>query len=68
MLKLAPHRPSTEKAEKFSAFSGHDATSRQLGAIFGVSYRTVQNAAEFAEVVIPSVPTAPTTRAQPTAR
>jgi len=51
MLKLAPHRPSTEKAEKFSAFSGHDATSRQLGAIFGVSYRTVRNAAEFAEVV-----------------
>ncbi len=51
MLKLAPHRPSAKKAEKFSAFSGHDATSRQLGAIFGVSYRTVRNAAEFAEVV-----------------
>ena len=51
MLKLAPHRPSTEKAENFSAFSGHDATSRQLGAIFGVSYRTVRNAAEFAKAV-----------------
>jgi ParB-like chromosome segregation protein Spo0J len=51
MLKLAPHRPSTEKVEKFSTFSGHAATARQLGEIFGVSDRTVRNAAEFAEVV-----------------
>ena len=50
-MKLAPHRPSAEKGENFSPFSGHHATSRQLGEIFGVSYRTVQNAAEFAEVV-----------------
>jgi hypothetical protein len=48
---LAPNRPSTEKAENFSAFSGHDATSRQLGEIFGVSEKTVRNAAEAAEAV-----------------
>jgi hypothetical protein len=53
---LAPHRPSAEKEEKFSSFSGHNATSQQLGEIFGVSEKTVRNAAEFAEVVIPSVP------------
>jgi ParB-like chromosome segregation protein Spo0J len=51
MLKLAPHRPSAEKEEKFSSFSGHNATSRQLGEIFGVNERTVRNAAEFAEAV-----------------
>jgi ParB-like chromosome segregation protein Spo0J len=51
MLKLAPHRPSAEKEEKFSSFSGHNATSRQLGEIFGVSEKTVRNAAEFAKAV-----------------
>ena len=51
MLKLAPHRPSTENAVNFTAFSGRSATARQLGEIFGVSEKTVRNAAEFAEVV-----------------
>jgi ParB-like chromosome segregation protein Spo0J len=50
-LKLAPHRPSTDNAVKFTAFSGRSATARQLGEIFGVSEKTVRNAAEFAEVV-----------------
>ena len=31
LLKLAPNRPSTEKGENFSPFSGHQATARQLG-------------------------------------
>jgi len=50
-MKLAPHRPSTDNAVKFTAFSGRSATARQLGEIFGVSEKTVRNAAEFAEVV-----------------
>jgi hypothetical protein len=61
MLKLAPHRPSTENGVKFTPLSGSHATARQLGEIFGVSEKTVRNAAEFAEVVItvPSVPPVP---------
>jgi len=51
MLKLAPHRPPAEKVVNFTTFSGHQATARQLGEIFGVSEKTVRNAAEFAEVV-----------------
>ena len=51
MLKLAPHRPSTEKVVKFTTFSGHQATARQLGETFGVSEKTVRNAAEFAQAV-----------------
>jgi len=50
-LKLAPHRPSTENGVKFTPLSGSHATARQLGEIFGVSEKTVRNAAEFAEVV-----------------
>jgi hypothetical protein len=64
MLKLAHGRPPKgEKEENFSSFPGSDATSRHVASLHGVSDRTVQNAAEFAEVVIPSVPTTPTTRA-----
>ena len=51
MLKLAPHRPSAEKVVNFTTFSGHQATARQLGEIFGVSEKTVRNAAEFAKAV-----------------
>jgi len=50
-LKLAPHRPSTENAVKFTAFSGRSATARQVGEIFGVGEKTVRNAAEFAKAV-----------------
>jgi hypothetical protein len=64
MLKLAHGRPpENKKGAKFAPFSGSHATSRYVASLHGVSDRTVQNAAEFAEVVIPSVPTAPTTRA-----
>ena len=63
MLKLAPHRPSAEKGEKLSPFSGHHATSRYVASLHGVNEKTVRNTAEVAEVVIPSVPTTPTTRA-----
>ena len=67
LLKLAPHRPSTEKEVKLTSFSGHNATSRYVGEIFGVGEKTVRNAAEFAEAVItvPSVPTAPPLAPQP---
>ena len=50
----APNRPSTEKSghgEKFSPWSGSHATSRYVASLHGVSYRTVQNAAEFAKAV-----------------
>jgi ParB-like chromosome segregation protein Spo0J len=50
-LKLAPHRPSTDNAVKFTAFSGRSATARQLGEMFGVSEKTVRNAAEFAKAL-----------------
>jgi DNA modification methylase len=50
-MKLAPYRPSAEKGENFSPFSGHHATSQYLASLHGVSYRTVQNAAEFAKAV-----------------
>ncbi len=43
-LKLAPYRPSTEKEVKFTSFSGHNATSRYVGDMFGVSEKTVRNA------------------------
>jgi hypothetical protein len=68
MLKLAPHRPSAENGEKFTPFSGSHATSRYVGEIFGVSEKTVRNAAEAAEVVItvPSVPPVPLLAPQPT--
>jgi len=51
MLKLAPHRPSTEKEVNFTSFSGHNATSRYVASLHGVSEKTVRNAGEFAEVV-----------------
>jgi 16S rRNA G966 N2-methylase RsmD len=50
-MKLAPHRPSNEKGENFSPFSGHHATSHYVASLHGVSYRTVQKAAEFAKAV-----------------
>ena len=37
--------------EKFSPWSGSHATSRYVASLHGVSYRTVQNAAEFAKAV-----------------
>jgi len=49
-LKLKQGRPD-EKVEKFSTFSGSAATSRAIGALHGVSERTVRNAAEFAKAV-----------------
>jgi hypothetical protein len=62
MLKLAQGRPPESKKDaKFASFSGKNATARYAASLHGVSYRTVQNAAEFAEVVItvPSVPPVP---------
>jgi len=50
-LKLAPHRPSTDNGVKITPLSGSHATARQLGETFGVSEKTVRNAAEFAKVV-----------------
>ena len=49
-LKLKQGRPN-EKVENFTTFSGSAATSRTLGALHGVSERTVRNAAEFAKAV-----------------
>ena len=51
MLKLAPNRPPSEKEGKLPSFSGHNATSRQLGEIFGVDEKTVRRAAKFAKAV-----------------
>jgi hypothetical protein len=31
-MKLAPHRPSPEKEDKLSSFSGHNATSRYVAS------------------------------------
>jgi hypothetical protein len=61
MLKLAPHRPSAEKGDNLSPFSGHNATSRYVASLHGVNEKTVRNTAEVAEVVItvPSVPPVP---------
>jgi hypothetical protein len=52
-VKLAPHRPTKEekKDEKFSSFSGHNATAEAVAHMIGVSYRTVQNAHRFGKVV-----------------
>jgi hypothetical protein len=52
-VKLAPHRPTKEekKDEKFSSFSGHNATAEAVAQMVGVSYRTVQNAHRFGKVV-----------------
>jgi hypothetical protein len=52
-VKLAPHRPTKEekKDEKFSSFSGHNATAEAVAYMIGVSYRTVQNAHRFGKVV-----------------
>jgi hypothetical protein len=56
-MKLARGRPpKDEKVENFSTFSGSAATSKYVASLHGVSEKTVRNAAEFAEVVIPSVP------------
>ena len=33
---------AAEKGEKFSPFSGHNATARQLGEIFGVGEKTIR--------------------------
>jgi methylase of polypeptide subunit release factors len=41
----------SDHGEKFSPWSGSHATSRYVASLHGVSYRTVQNAAEFAKAV-----------------
>ncbi len=50
-MKLAPHRPSPEKEDNLSSFSGHNATSRYVASLHGVNEKTVRRAGEFAEVV-----------------
>jgi hypothetical protein len=51
MLKLAPHRPSAEKGDKLSPFSGHHATAQYVASLHGVNEKTIRRAGEFAEVV-----------------
>jgi 16S rRNA G966 N2-methylase RsmD len=51
MLKLTPHRPSTEKEDNLSSFSGHNATSRFVASLHGVNEKTVRRAGEFAKAV-----------------
>jgi hypothetical protein len=41
----------SDHGENFSPWSGSHATSRYVASLYGVSYRTVQNAAEFAKAV-----------------
>jgi len=50
-IKLAPHRPPAENADKLSAFSGRSATAQYVASLHGVNEKTVRRAAEFAEVV-----------------
>jgi len=50
-MKLAPHRPSTEKGANFAPFSGRHATSKYVASLYGVGDRTVRYAAEFAKAV-----------------
>jgi len=51
MLKLAPHRPSTENGDKLSPFSGSHATSQYVASLYGVNEKTVRRAGEFAEAI-----------------
>ena len=39
-IKLAPHRPPAENADKLSAFSGRSATAQYVASLHGVSDRT----------------------------
>ena len=51
-MKLAQGRPPESKKDaNFASFSGKNATARYAASMHGVSYRTVQNAAEFAKAV-----------------
>ena len=51
-VKLAQGRPSKDKKEeKFSSFSGSDATARAVAEQVGVNEKTVRNAAKFTEAV-----------------
>ena len=50
-VKLEPLQKLSDSEVKFTSESGSNATARYVGSMFGVSEKTVRNAAEFAEVV-----------------
>ena len=50
-VKLEPLQKLSVSGVKFTPETGSHATARHVGSMFGVSEKTVRNAAEFAEVV-----------------